>query len=168
MASTPLYHQTKTPINFWYRWRLNLKSLIQLSETLPVELIGTHTFAVFGYFILREINAENGVNLFEYCHIYIYILWGQRIWEPRSILISGSRPRSMREKRPRMNKEGPKLLGGIADDRHVLGELVPWKEKAAHHPKQPSQSSQTKGPTRGDSYRGMVEEQLQKRLSPLH
>ena len=28
-----------------------------------------------------------------------------------------------------MTKEGPKLLGGIAEDRHVLGELVSWKGK---------------------------------------
>ena len=32
-------------------------------------------------------------------------------------------------KRPRMTKEGPKLLGGIAEDRHVLGELVSRKGK---------------------------------------
>ena len=37
-----LYNQTKTPINFWCRRELNPKSLIQSSETLPVELIGTH------------------------------------------------------------------------------------------------------------------------------
>ena len=37
-----LYHQTKTPIGFLYRWRLNIRSLIQLSEILPIELIGTH------------------------------------------------------------------------------------------------------------------------------
>ena len=30
-----------------------------------------------------------------------------------------------RGKCPRMTKEGPKLLGEIAEDRHVLGELVP-------------------------------------------
>ena len=36
------YHQTKTPISFWCRWGLNPKSLIQSSETLPVELTGTH------------------------------------------------------------------------------------------------------------------------------
>ena len=36
------YHQTMTPISFWYRRGLNLKSLIQPSETLPVELNGTH------------------------------------------------------------------------------------------------------------------------------
>ena len=36
------YHQTKTPISFWCRQGLNPKSLIQSSETLPVELIGTH------------------------------------------------------------------------------------------------------------------------------
>ena len=75
-------------------------------------------------------------------------------------LISSPRPRPRRKKRPRMNKEGPKLLRGIAEDRPVLSELVSWKEKAAHHPKQPSQSSQTMGPTQGDSYGGMVEEQL--------
>ena len=75
-------------------------------------------------------------------------------------LISSLRPRPRREKRPRMNKEGPKLLGGIAEDHHVLGESMSWKEKAAHHPKQPSQSSQTMGPTQRDNYRGMVEEQV--------
>ena len=36
------YHQTKTPISFWYRWGLNPKSLIQTLEILPVELTGTH------------------------------------------------------------------------------------------------------------------------------
>ena len=37
-----LYHQTKTPIIFWYRRRLNSRYFIQLSETLPIELTGTH------------------------------------------------------------------------------------------------------------------------------
>ena len=46
-----------------------------------------------------------------------------------------------------MTKEGPKLLGGIAEDHPVLDKPVSWKERAAHHPKQPSQSSQTKGLT---------------------
>ena len=32
------YHQTKTSISFWCRQGLNLISLIQLSETLLVEL----------------------------------------------------------------------------------------------------------------------------------
>ena len=36
------YHQTKTLISFWCRRRLNSKSFIQPSETLPVELIGIH------------------------------------------------------------------------------------------------------------------------------
>ena len=36
------YHQTKTPISFWCRRELNPRSLIQPSETLPVELTGTH------------------------------------------------------------------------------------------------------------------------------
>ena len=45
MGSAPndtLYHQTKTPIGFWCRQRLNFRSLIQPSETLPVKLTGTH------------------------------------------------------------------------------------------------------------------------------
>ena len=37
-----LYYQTKTPISFWcMRW-MNPRSLIQPSETLPIELTGTH------------------------------------------------------------------------------------------------------------------------------
>ena len=32
------YHQIKTPISFWCKQGLNLKSLIQPFETLPVEL----------------------------------------------------------------------------------------------------------------------------------
>ena len=38
------YHQTKTPIGFWCRRRLNPRSLIQPSEILPIELIGTHLY----------------------------------------------------------------------------------------------------------------------------
>ena len=36
------YHQTKTLIGFWCRWELNPRSLIQPSDTLSIELIGTH------------------------------------------------------------------------------------------------------------------------------
>ena len=36
-------HQIKTPISFWCRQELNLKFLIQPSETLLIELIETHT-----------------------------------------------------------------------------------------------------------------------------
>ena len=32
----------KTPNGFWYRQGLNPKSLIQLSENLPIEQIETH------------------------------------------------------------------------------------------------------------------------------
>ena len=38
-----LYHQTKTPISFCCRQELNLKILIQPSETLLVDLIETYT-----------------------------------------------------------------------------------------------------------------------------
>ena len=51
-----LYHQTKTPISFWYRRRLNPRSLIQPSETLPVELTGTHFF-FFGIYITYQIKS---------------------------------------------------------------------------------------------------------------
>ena len=43
-ASDNSFHQTKTPISFLYKLGLNLKSLIQLSKTLPVKLIGTYIF----------------------------------------------------------------------------------------------------------------------------
>ena len=42
------------------------------------------------------------------------------------------------KRRPRMNKEGPKLLGGIIEDRPVLGDPGSWKEKVAHPQRQPS------------------------------
>ena len=67
-----------------------------------------------------------------------YRLWGQRIWVPRPISNIKPKGPSREGKRPRMTKEGPKLLGKIAEDRHVLGELVSWKERAIHHPPQPS------------------------------
>ena len=38
------YHQVKTLICFWCMWELNFRSLIQLSETLLVELIETHNY----------------------------------------------------------------------------------------------------------------------------
>ena len=34
-----------------------------------------------------------------------------------------------------MTKEGPKLLGGIVEDPHVLGELMSWKGKGNTPPK---------------------------------
>ena len=40
------YHQTKTPISFWCRQELNPRSLIQPSETLLIELTGTHALLV--------------------------------------------------------------------------------------------------------------------------
>ena len=59
---------------------------------------------------------------------------------PRSISNIKLKGLGRRGKCPRMTKEGPKLLGGIAEDRHVLGEMVSWKERTIHHPKQPSPS----------------------------
>ena len=36
------YHQTKIPIDFWYRRELKPRFLIQPSETLSIELTKTH------------------------------------------------------------------------------------------------------------------------------
>ena len=52
------YHQIKTPISFWCRRRLNFRSLIQPSETLPVELTETH---------------ENGIIIFIDLHCTINV-----------------------------------------------------------------------------------------------
>ena len=48
-----------------------------------------------------------------------------------------------------MTKEGPKLLREIAEERHVLGELVSWEERAIRHPPQASPSSPNKGTSVG-------------------
>ena len=48
-----------------------------------------------------------------------------------------------------MTKEGPKLLGEIADEHYILGELVPREERAVRHPMQPSPSSLNKGTSVG-------------------
>ena len=67
-------------------------------------------------------------------------MWGQRIWVPRPISNITPKGPGWGGKRPRMTTEGPKLLGEITEDRHILGELVSWKEMAIHHPPQPSPS----------------------------
>ena len=61
--------------------------------------------------------------------------------------ISNIKPKGLGRggKRLRVTKEGPKLLGEIVEDRHVLGKLVPWKERAIHHPSQPSPSFLNEG-----------------------
>ena len=55
-------------------------------------------------------------------------------------------------KRPRMTKEGPKLLGGIAEDRHVLGELVSRKGKG----NTPSKAALPVVPNEGTSVGGKL------------
>ena len=46
MTSVILYYLTKTLISFYCRRGLNPKSLIQLSETLLVELTETHVLSL--------------------------------------------------------------------------------------------------------------------------
>ena len=57
--------------------------------------------------------------------VYEGLLWGQRIWVPWPILTIQPKGPGRGGKRPRMTKEGPKILGEIVEDRHILGELVP-------------------------------------------
>ena len=79
-------------------------------------------------------------------------MWGQRTWVPWPISNIKPKGPSLGGKRSRMTKEGPKLLGEIAEDCYVLGELVSWKERAIHHPPQPSPSF----PNEGTSVRGQL------------
>ena len=51
-----------------------------------------------------------------------------------------------------MTKECPKLLGGIAEDRHVLGELVSWKGKGSA----PSKAALPVVPSEGTSVGGQL------------
>ena len=62
--------------------------------------------------------------------------------------------------RPRMTKEGPKLLGGIAEDRHVLGELVSWKGNGNTPSKAALPVILSEGTSVRDSYGSMVKKQL--------
>ena len=62
-------------------------------------------------------------------------MWGQRIWVPRSISNIKPKGPGRGRKRPRMTKKCPKLLKGIAEDPHVLDELMSWKGKGNTPPK---------------------------------
>ena len=53
-----------------------------------------------------------------------------------------------------MTKEGPKLLGGIVEDPHVLGELMSWKGKGNTPPK----TALPVIPSEGTSVRGQLQE----------
>ena len=63
-------------------------------------------------------------------------------------------------KRPRTIKEGPKLLGGIVEDRPVLGEPVSWKGKSSTPSKAALPVVANERTSVEDSYGGMVGERL--------
>ena len=84
MASAPddaLYHQTKTPIGFWYRPRLNPRSLIQPSETLPIEQTGTHVIdsnlnpQLKLLFFFSQIITNNNLPFKIYCENIVVIIF---------------------------------------------------------------------------------------------
>ena len=64
-----LYHQTKTPINFWRKWRLNSRSLIQSSEILPIELPETHVKEAY---LIPPIFIKFILQLRDVIYIYMY------------------------------------------------------------------------------------------------
>ena len=61
---------------------------------------------------------------------------------------------------PRTTKEGLKLLGGIVEDRPVLGELVSWKGKSSTPSKAALPVVANERTSVEDSYGGMVGERL--------
>ena len=69
-----------------------------------------------------------------------------------------------------MIKEGPKLLGEIAKERHVLDKLVSWEERAIRHPPQLFPSSSNEGTSVGGQLwehgeRAIVEEPVTSTLN---
>ena len=69
------------------------------------------------------------------------------------------------EEMPEDEQRESRLPGYTTEDNPVLGRPRSRNEKAADPRRQSSQASQTKGPTQWASYRGVVEEQFQERLS---
>ena len=69
-----LYHQTKISISFQYRRGLNPKSLIQPSEILPIELVGTHLYTDN---VNQSINhhARNIPSILTICYKGIFIVY---------------------------------------------------------------------------------------------
>ena len=69
-----LYHQTKTPISSWCRRGLIHRSLIQPSETLLVELTGTHNSKLYlvSLYLHGTIHTHTRIHNVCMC-IYIYI-----------------------------------------------------------------------------------------------
>ena len=76
--------------------------------------------------------------------------------------ISNIKPKGLSRggKRPRMTKEGPKLLGGIAEDCYVLGKLVSWKGKGSA----PSKAALPVVPSEGTSIGGQLWEHGEKAI----
>ena len=68
------YHQTKIPISFWYKRGLNSISLIQPSEILPIELVGTHLYTDN---VNQSINhhARNIPSILTICYKVIFIVY---------------------------------------------------------------------------------------------
>ena len=71
---------------------------------------------------------------------------------PRPILNIKLKGPGRVRKRLRMTKEGPKLLGSIAEDCHVLGEPVSWKGKSST----PSKAALPVVPNEGTSVGGQL------------
>ena len=72
-----IYHQIKILISFWCRRGLNPRSLIQSSEILPVELIGTYSILSFLKAILSIKHTKYPIFYFSIQHIKIIYLYNK-------------------------------------------------------------------------------------------
>ena len=66
------YHQIKTPINFLCSWRLNLRSLIQPSKTLSVELTETHATSLHIYIYICILSLFANIIHFFFFPLFCY------------------------------------------------------------------------------------------------
>ena len=123
-------------------------------QNLP--LVG-NSFVVASLLVLEKFFFLLILNSISY---FTNVCVGPKDWASPARFISNPRPTPRKRKHPKMNNEGPRLLWGFAKDHPVLDKPGSLKEKAGHPQRQPFLSSQRKGPTQGDSYEGMVEEQF--------
>ena len=65
------YYQTKTLIGFWYKRRLNTRSLIQPSEILPIKLTETHK-NIYNFDLTYDVGEDKmHINLMSYVEVFV-------------------------------------------------------------------------------------------------
>ena len=65
------YYQTKTLIGFWYRRKLNTRSLIQPSEILPIKQTETHK-NIYNFDLTYDVGEDKmHINLMSYVEVFV-------------------------------------------------------------------------------------------------